>query len=453
MNDSNLLLGQIAVVDDTVANLHLLSTLLEGAGYDVRLFPRGKLALEGIVYSLPDLILLDIQMPEMNGYEVCEKLKANELTRNIPVIFISALNETFDKVKAFQVGGVDYISKPFQAEEVLARVATHLELYQMKKKLQETNIIQAQQLTLQNHQLLELNQALEKANRELQNNYEKLQYAQLQLVQTEKMATIGNLVAGVAHEINNPVGFISGNISVAQEYLQDLLSALALYQQKCPLDLEFAEKLEDLDIDFIAEDFPKLIASMQSGCDRIASISTSLRTFSRTDTDKKTEFNLHEGLESTILILKYRLKANEERPAINIIKNYGHLPEIKCYPGQLNQVFMNILSNAIDAFDEANVGKSYSEIEANPNTIAILTLISNEQVQIQINDNGCGMNKETVERIFEQGFTTKEVGKGTGLGMAIARQIIEEKHGGKITCISEYNKGTKFTIALPIAPE
>ncbi|WP_204102848.1 MULTISPECIES: response regulator [Spirulina sp. CCY15215] len=453
MNNNNLPLGQIAVVDDTTANLHLLSNLLEGAGYDIRLFPRGKLALEGIVYSLPDLILLDIQMPEMNGYEVCEKLKVDELTRNIPVIFISALNETFDKVKAFQVGGVDYISKPFQAEEVLARVATHLQLYQMKKKLQETNIIQAQQLTLQNHQLLELNQALEKANRELQNNYEKLQYAQLQLVQTEKMATIGNLVAGVAHEINNPVGFISGNISVAQEYLQDLLSALALYQQKCPLDLEFAEELEDLDLDFIAEDFPKLIASMQSGCDRIASISTSLRTFSRTDTDKKTEFNLHEGLESTILILKYRLKANEERPAINIIKNYGHLPEIKCYPGQLNQVFMNILSNAIDALDESNEGKTYEEIEKVPNCITIDTKLSENKknILVSITDNGMGMPEEVKARIFEQGFTTKEVGKGTGLGMAIARQIIVEKHGGAIACHSELGKGTEFVISLPLS--
>jgi DNA-binding response OmpR family regulator len=282
MNHKKLSLGQIAVVDDTAANLHLLSNLLEGAGYDVRPFPRGKLAIEGIVYSVPDLVLLDIQMPEMNGYEVCEKLKANELTHDIPVIFISALNETFDKVKAFQVGGVDYISKPFQAEEVLARVATHLELYQMKKKLQVTNVIQAQQLAQQNHQLLELNQSLEKANRELQSNYERLQHAQLQLVQTEKMATLGNLVAGIAHEINNPIGFISGNISVAQEHLQNLLLALTLYQQQCPLlDLEIAEKLADLDIEFIAEDFPKLIASMRSGVERSADISISLRTFSR----------------------------------------------------------------------------------------------------------------------------------------------------------------------------
>ncbi|MGK7928557.1 MAG: ATP-binding protein [Spirulina sp.] len=281
---------------------------------------------------------------------------------------------------------------------------------------------------------------------------EDLQSTQLQLVQQEKMATLGNLVAGVAHEINNPVGFISGNISAAREHLQDLLEILALYQENASPPESIAEAIEDLDPEFIREDFPHLIASMQSGCDRIAKISTSLRTFSRLDTDTKTEFNVREGLNSTLLILKYRLKANDRRPAIEIIKNYDEIPAIQCYPGQLNQVFMNLLANAIDALDESNANKTFAEIETHPNRITISTELSQDKksILITISDNGKGMNEEVRERIFEQGFTTKGVGKGTGLGMAIARQIVEEKHGGAIACTSVSGKGTKFTISLPL---
>ncbi|MGD2183924.1 hybrid sensor histidine kinase/response regulator [Lusitaniella coriacea] len=449
MNADSTPIGQIAVVDDTAANLHLLSNLLENVGYDVRPFPKGTIAFEGIIYSPPDLILLDIQMPEMNGYELCEKLKANEATHNIPVIFISALNETFDKVQAFQVGGVDYITKPFQTEEVLARVATHLELYQIKRQLQTTNSIQAGQLAAQNAQLLHLNQSLEQANQELQHNYKKLKQTQLQLVQNEKMATLGNLVAGVAHEINNPVGFIGGNVSAAQECLQDLLDALSLYQENASIPNEIAEEIEDLDLDFIAEDFPKLIASMQKGVKHIRNISTSLRTFSRTDTDTKTEFNLHEGLDSTLLILKYRLKANEQRPAIEIVKECGNIPEVKCYAGQINQVFMNLIANAIDALEEGNEGRSFAEIAMNPNYITIQTEATSEGVIVSIGDNGKGMPEGVRAKIFEQGFTTKGVGKGTGLGLAIARQIIVEKHGGTLTCHSQPGEGTTFIIKIP----
>ena len=326
MNNYNLYQGQIAVVDDTAANLYLLCNLLEDAGYDVRSFPRGKLALEGIASSVPDLVLLDIHMPEINGYEVCEKLKADELTQNIPVIFISALNEIFDKVKAFQVGGVDYISKPFQSEEVLARVSTHVSLYQMKKKLQETNVIQGEKLAEQNSQLLQLNQSLERANQALQKNYEKLQKTQLQLVKTEKMSTLGNLLAGVAHEINNPLSFLQGNLRYALEYINKLLGHLVLYKKQYEPTPGIQENAEAIDLEFLIEDLPKMINSMKEGVERIGNISTSVRTLSRTDTDKKTKFNLHKGLDSTLLILKYRLKANGQRPAIEIVKNYEEIP-------------------------------------------------------------------------------------------------------------------------------
>ena len=279
-----------------------------------------------------------------------------------------------------------------------------------------------------------------------------LQQTQLQLVQNEKMATLGNLVAGVAHEINNPVGFISGNTIAAERYLQDLLDVLTLYEENTSVSESVSEQIENFDLEFIREDFPELIASMRSGCDRIRYISTSLRTFSRTDADKKTEFNLHEGLDSTLLILKYRLKANEKCPAIKIVRNYGDIPDVKCYAGQINQVFMNLLANAIDALEESNVGKTYKEIEKQPNRITITSELSQDcqSIVVKIADNGLGMSQEVKEKIFEQGFTTKAVGKGTGLGMAISRQIVEEKHGGAIACHSELGKGTEFKISLPV---
>lgn len=279
-----------------------------------------------------------------------------------------------------------------------------------------------------------------------------LQQAQLQLVQSEKMSAIGNLVAGVAHEINNPVGFLQGNIEPARDYVADLLGLIELYQQKMPNpDAEIEEEIEAIDLEFIREDLPKLLESMNVGVERIRSISKSLRTFSRKDRESKTEFNIHEGIDSTLVILKHRTKANQERPVVEIVKDYGDLPVVQCFPGQLNQVFMNILANAIDAFDEANEGKSYTEIEASPNCITIRTSMVDNWVEIKIIDNGCGMKPSTVGRIFEQGFTTKGVGKGTGLGMAIAHNIVTEKHGGTITCDSKIGVGTTFAIILPIA--
>lgn len=304
-------------------------------------------------------------------------------------------------------------------------------------------------IALQNAKLYDKEQ---QARNDLQQALTDLQQAQLQLVQSEKMATLGNLVAGVAHEINNPVGFIGGNVDAAQEHLQDLLSILSLYQENTSPPKEIAEEIEELEPDFIAEDFPKLIGSMEEGCNIIRNISKSLRTFSRTDTASKTEFNLHDGIDSTLLILKYRLKGNEQRPTIEIVKKYGDIPLLKCYPGQINQVFMNLLANAIDALDESNEGKTFADIEKEPNQITIVTELSgdNKQVIVRIADNGMGMPEEVKSRLFEQGFTTKGVGKGTGLGMAIAKSIIVEKHQGSISVNSEIGVGTEFIIFLPM---
>ncbi|WP_442942160.1 ATP-binding protein [Nostoc sp.] len=278
-----------------------------------------------------------------------------------------------------------------------------------------------------------------------------LQKAQLQLVQSEKMSALGNLVAGVAHEINNPVGFIAGNIPPALDYLKDIFGLLDLYQQEYPQsNAVIADKINAIDLEYVQEDLPKLIASMELGINRIHDISTSLRTFSRADQYYKVACDLHEGINSTILILKHRLKANETRPAIEVITDYGNFAEVQCFPGQMNQVFMNLLANAIDALEESNQGRTYREIQANLNCIKIRTFLQDNHVNIWIADNGNGMVAKVKQRIFDHLFTTKAVGQGTGLGLAIARQIVVEKHGGQIIVESEVGKGTQFVLVIPV---
>ncbi|MGF2039183.1 MAG: trifunctional serine/threonine-protein kinase/ATP-binding protein/sensor histidine kinase [Nostoc sp. CmiVER01] len=288
---------------------------------------------------------------------------------------------------------------------------------------------------------------------ELERSLQKLEHTQLQMVQNEKMATLGNLVAGVAHEINNPIGFLKGSLNNVEEYIQDLLAHIQCYQEHYPNPaigvIEHSEKIE---LEFLTEDLPKLVNSMKVASDRIEDISTSLRTFSRTDTNEKVACNLHEGIESTLLILKYRLKANEKRPAIEVITEYGKLPSVKCFLGQLNQVFMNILANAIDVLDTCCEGLSFAQVKAERQQILIHTEVSSDQsmVTIRIKDNGQGMLEEVRVRIFDHLFTTKEVGKGTGLGLAIARQIVEETHDGRLSCNSVLGEGTEFVIEIPV---
>ncbi|WP_448265239.1 trifunctional serine/threonine-protein kinase/ATP-binding protein/sensor histidine kinase [Nostoc sp. DSM 114159] len=288
---------------------------------------------------------------------------------------------------------------------------------------------------------------------ELERSLQELEHTQLQMVQNEKMATLGNLVAGVAHEINNPIGFLKGSLNNAEEYIQDLLAHIQCYQQHHDNPaIAVIEHSEEIDLEFLTEDLPKLVSSMKVASDRIKDISISLRTFSRADTTEKVACNLHEGIESTLLILKYRLKANEKRPAIEVITEYGKLPPVKCFLGQLNQVFMNILANAIDVLDTSCEWLSFAQAQANHHQILIHTEVSSEQnmVVIRIKDNGQGMPEEVRARIFDRLFTTKEVGKGTGLGLAIARQIVEETHDGRLSCNSVLGEGTEFVIEIPV---
>lgn len=778
--------GNILIVDDISANLQLLAQILSEQGYKTRTAPNGQLALRSIDFTPPDLILLDIMMPTMDGYQVCQALKASPKTKDIPVIFISALNETFDKVKAFEVGGVDYITKPFHEQEVLARVSNQLvqrrlilEIQQQNKNLEseildrriaqeETQFLLSttfalaesknfkestfimlrcfcefinwdfaeiwmpssddafltcsqsfyttkepclldyrsqtlqikfapnmgvpgriwsskqpewlEDISLESDQIfirnkiaakaglkacvgvpiladdrvvailmffnkislpsqprlmelinalatqlastlqrqlaeerlkqqfqkeqllnqltqsircsLKLNTIFSTAAREIaislgvdrvaiaqylpekqlwiniseyydsnqlettlglevsdENNeisdrlkqskivkiddtntcsheikqrltrlspgawlfvplkvdsqvwgsicvvkenrsyywqvfeiellcavadsiaiaikqaqiYQEIQsYAQqlestltelkktqAQLVQKAKMASLGQLVAGVAHEINNPVNFIYGNITVAMDYARDLLYLVALYQNNYPEPVaEVRQKLDNIDLDFIADDYPKLLKSMKDGASRISKIVLSLRNFSRLDEKEYKSVDIHEGIDNTLLILQSKLNDSNNGNEIEVIKDYSKLPKLQCYASQLNQVFMNLITNAIDAL----------EATSSPRRITISTRMNLSESPLTISgtivivfaDNGCGMSEKVRDKIFDPFFTTKPVGSGIGLGLAICHDIVVEKHRGQISCVSALDEGTEFMVQIPI---
>ncbi|MBW4508701.1 MAG: response regulator [Scytonematopsis contorta HA4267-MV1] len=428
----------ILIVDDNLNNLKVLCGAIADYGWEILVATDGETALEQAEYANPDLILLDVMMPIVDGFETCKNLKANTATHEIPVIFMTALSDTVDKVKGLSIGAVDYITKPFQTEEVLARINIHLKLRFLTKQLEE--------------QKQDLEKRVLERTAELSNTLHELQESQLQLVQSEKMSTLGQLVAGVAHEVNNPLGFISGNFSLISQYTSDMISHLKLYHKYYPNPAEeILEDAESIYLDDVIKELPEIIGAIKLGTDRIRNISNSLRNFSRSDTVNKVSFNVHEGIDSTLMILKHRLKANEKRPEIEVIKNYGELPLIECYSGQLNQVFMNIISNAIDALEEYT-DSQVNEIDERLNTITISTQINSSQkfVSISIKDNASGMPEEVRNKIFEQFFTTKNVGKGTGLGLSISKQIVEDKHQGKLSCFSQFGQGTEFLIEIPM---
>jgi len=294
---------------------------------------------------------------------------------------------------------------------------------------------------------------------QLEQTLQQLQQTQSQLIQTEKMSSLGQLVAGVAHEINNPVGFVCGNLVHASQYTQDLLSLLTLYQRSYPTPTsEIETEIETIDLDFLIEDLPRTLSSIQIGADRIRQIVLSLRNFSRIDEALLKSVDIHEGIDSTLLILGNRLKASADLPAISLIKEYGDLPSVECYPGQLNQVLMNILSNAIDALRQGRKDSSQNPEAAKtqnpdlaPPQIRIFTEQSDEDwVTIRIADNGHGMPEAVRQRIFDPFFTTKPVGKGTGLGLSISYQIVVENHNGQFECISNPGQGTEFIIKIPL---
>ncbi len=581
--------ADLLLVDDQPNNLRVLTAILVKEGYRIRKALNGELALLACQKILPDLILLDIAMPDLDGYQVCQRLKADQTTREIPIIFISALGDVTDKIKAFDVGGVDYITKPFQAAEVISRIGTHLKMRSLQLKLQEKNLAleaeieqrknaqtalqlsEARNLALLNaipdlmlriridgifldyriakdmtfsdsnssfpipdlseekdgfigkkvfevlsddlavwlmHYVeqtlltseinigefvqknppsivqtqgewqiyearfvkscedevlaiirnvsdrkltealrLKTEAQLSWQKKQLEQTVHDLKLAQTQLVQNEKMVGLGQLVAGIAHEINNPVNFIYGNILYAQTYVKDLLTLVEAYQQNCEPTWNIKKLLEEIDLNFLKNDLDQLFGSMQMGAERIHKMVISLRSFARLDEAKMKPVDIHEGINSTLLLLEYRLKETDQRPAIKVIKNYSFLPKVTCYPSQLNQVFFHLLTNAIDALE------SRAELEDNPFQyplkIEIKTAETSQYILIQIKDNGMGIPEATQHHLFDPFFTTKPVGTGTGLGLSISYQIIVQQHQGSISCSSTPGDGAEFTIRIP----
>ncbi|HEY9616293.1 MAG TPA: response regulator [Microcoleaceae cyanobacterium] len=398
----------ILIVDDIPTNIKVLVDLLDESGLNIAVAKSGEIALEKVHKVAPDLILLDVMMPGIDGFETCRRLKTDVRTREIPIIFMTALSDPVDKVKGLQLGAVDYVTKPIHQEEVLARINVHLELRRTR----------------------------------------------LKLVQEEKLASLGQLVAGLAHELNNPVNFIYGNLVYVQRYSQQLLEAVKLYESQCSsLTPEIQALSDQMDLDFVQADLPKLLASIESGTRRIQELVRSLRIFSRLDEAEYKAVDLHEGIESTLMLLGSRLQAKVPYPPITVTRDYGDLPLVECYAGELNQVLMNLLTNAIDAIEDKL--KHWTAIhhpdlaDYIPNIYLQTVVTDQQQISIRIADNGIGMSEVVQQRLFDPFFTTKAIGQGTGLGLAIVHQIVVEKHRGSLRVKSTPEQGTELIVSIP----
>lgn len=353
-------------------------------------------------------ILTDINMPCMDGLTLLSKIQ----DRDCPAVVISAYGDMEKIRKAMNSGAFDFLTKPIDFQD--------LEIT-LDRCLRHSQYLREQQ--------------------------ERLQRAQTQLIQAEKLASIGQIMAGVAHEINNPVNFLINNLEPAKEYIEDIFRLLQTYQHCYPeVKPQLQELYQSIDVDFLKQDLLSILNSMQLGADTLRNISSSLRNFARADSPTKTPIEIHSSLESTILILSHRLKPKGKRPAITIVRDYGEVPPVTGFPGQLNQVFLNLIANAIDALEDAYLNNNMGGRKP---TITIGVRAA-EQVQITIADNGPGIPAAIQASIFQSLFTTKPPGKGTGLGLSISKQIVEENHQGKLECFSQEGEGACFIVSLPL---
>jgi two-component system, NtrC family, sensor kinase len=352
---------------------------------------------------------------------------------------------------------INYESRIKQLEKYIRILKKKLERSEADRQRLE-NASELRESVLKNviKELEESQISLEKHGEELENALTNLKSLQIKLIESEKMSALGVLVAGIAHEINNPVSFIYGNLHHAHHYFQDLLKLVELYQHYYPQPVkQIQHKMKAIEFDFIKQDSDKLFESMNIGAERICQIVKSLRTFSRLDEAEFKAVDIHQGIDSTLIILNNRLKSTEENPqGIKVLRKYGNLPLIQCYPSQLNQVFINIITNAIDALQESIRKETISKSQTSKMLVPIIyiqtEILDEDWLAIRIIDNGLGMDKKVISQLFNPFFTTKEIGKGTGLGLSICYQIIVELHRGKLDCYSEPEKGTEFVIQIPL---
>jgi len=404
----------ILAVDDTVENLRVMAAMLTQAHYQVRTATDGDLALKSFDHRPPALVLLDVRMPGIDGFEVCRRIKRHATHSNVPVIMLSALDDSASRLEGFKAGAIDFIGKPFVVQEVLSRISVHLALWQSQHELQQ----QLEQTRTLNRQLID---------------------AQFQLLQSEKMASIGQLAAGVAHELNNPIGFVHSNLGTLDGYLHDLMEIIGAYGAiaTSPEVSEerrqtIARLLEERDYAYLKGDIFNLVSESKDGLERVRKIVANLKSFSRVGEQEWQDADLHQGIESTLSIvwneLKYKCK---------VVKDFGEIPPVFCLISQINQVILNLLVNASHAIERAG-------------TITIRTRRHDEAtVCLEISDNGCGIAPELLGRIFEPFFTTKPVGKGTGLGLSLAYSIVQ-RHKGRIEVESQPGLGSTFRLLLPI---
>ncbi|PHR23960.1 MAG: hybrid sensor histidine kinase/response regulator [Desulfotalea sp.] len=424
----------ILIVDDNPNNLQVLGHLLKQENFSVAVSQDGQQALDYIAKKHPDIVLLDVMMPGMDGIEVCERIKANERSRQIPVLFITALSDSEDKMRGFRAGGHDYITKPFLKEEVLARVRAVVDRLQVEAELRKSR-----------KALKEINENLEQKVVERTENLRKLQ---LQLVLQEKMASIGQLAAGLAHELNNPINFVYTNFTTLEENINDFFHIFVGYRRLIEKQDLAGGDLADLEllhedekrahVDFVLGDIEALFAESREGFKRITWIITSLGNFSRSEqAEEKTTSDLNRAIEDTLVITR-----NEYKYHCEVETELGNIEPLICIPQQINEVLVNLVVNAAHAIK--------GQKRASKGKIQIKTYMQDTTVCCEIQDDGPGVPDGIKMRIFEPFFTTKDVGKGTGLGLSISYDIIVNKHSGDFVVQDAEGGGTIFIIRIPL---